>query len=119
MATQTKSQTTLRKGQTVRRLQEISMELLCQLDLNPLLESIARGVVEFLNADSGGIYRYDPTKNELRPMVPVKQPKEALYAIRPGEGMAGRVMETGKAMKLDNYDEWVGRTPKQRKGTVG
>ena len=119
MATQIKNQTNIRKGQSVRRLQEISMELLCQLDLNPLLESIARGVVEFLNADSGGIYRYDPTKNELRPMVPVKQPKEALYAVRSGEGMAGRVMETRKAMKLDNYDEWVGRTPKQRKGTVG
>lgn len=119
MATKIKNDSTIPKDQAVRRLQEISMELLSQLDLNPLLESIARGVVEFLNADSGGIYRYDALKNELRPIVPVKQPKEALYAIRPGEGMAGRVMESRKAMKLDNYDEWTGRTPKQRKGTVG
>jgi serine phosphatase RsbU (regulator of sigma subunit)/putative methionine-R-sulfoxide reductase with GAF domain len=119
MATLIKNGSPIPKGQAVRRLQEISMELLSQLDLNPLLESIARGVVEFLNADSGGIYRYDASKNELRPIVPVKQPKEALYAIRPGEGMAGRVMESRKAMKLDNYDEWTGRTPKQRKGTVG
>ena len=28
-------------------------------------------------------------------------------------------MLTGKAMKVDNYDQWSGRTPKQRKGTVG
>lgn len=119
METQIKTQTNLRKGQTVRRLQEISMELLCQLDLNPLLESIARSVVEFLNADSGGIYRYDSANKELRPVVPVKQPKEALYTVGPGEGMAGRVMETRKAMKLDNYDEWTGRTPKQRKGSIG
>ncbi len=119
MASQIMTLSNMNNGHTVRRLQKISMELLSQLDLNPLLESIARGVVEFLNADSGGIYRYDASKNELHPSVPIKQPKEALYAIRPGEGMAGRVMETRQAMKLDNYDEWTGRTPKQVKGTVG
>lgn len=119
MATRLEKQTGLRQQRTLRRLEEISFKLLGQLELNPLLESIARGVVEILSADSGGIYRYDPRRNELRPIIPVRQPKEALYAVRPGEGMAGRVMVSGKAMKLDNYDEWAGRTPKQRRGTVG
>lgn len=119
MATRLEKQSGLRQQRTLRRLQEISLKLLGQLELNPLLESIARGVVEILSADSGGIYRYDGARNELRPIIPVKQPKEALYAVRPGEGMAGRVMVTGKALKVDNYDEWAGRTPKQRKGTVG
>lgn len=119
MVTRVEKQTGLRQQRTLRRLQEISLELLGQLQLNPLLESIVKGVVEFLDADSGGIYRYDPQRNELRPAIPVKQPKEALYVMGPGEGMAGKVMVSGHAMKVDNYDQWTGRTPKQRKGTVG
>ena len=119
MATRLAKQSGFRQHRTLRRLQEISLKLLGQLELDPLLESIVKGVVEFLDADSGGIYRYDPQRNELRPVVPVKQPKEALYVIGPGEGMAGKVMVSGKAMKVDDYDQWTGRTPKQRKGTVG
>jgi sigma-B regulation protein RsbU (phosphoserine phosphatase) len=119
MATQLEKRSSQRQKQTLRRLQEISPKLLSQLELTPLLESIARGVVEIVSADSGGIYRYDQLRNELRPVVPIRQPKDALYVVRPGEGMAGRVMVTGKAMKVDNYDQWSGRTPKQRKGTVG
>lgn len=119
MDLQIMKQSGLRQQRTLRRLQEISLKLLGQLELNPLLEAIARGVVEIVAADSGGIYRYDAERNELRPVIPIKQPKEALYVIRPGEGMAGRVMVSGKPLKVDNYDKWSGRTPKQLKGTVG
>ncbi|HLD94363.1 MAG TPA: SpoIIE family protein phosphatase [Anaerolineales bacterium] len=119
MAARLETLSVARQHRTLRRLEEISFKLLSQLELNPLLQSIAREVVEVLSADSGGIYRYDAQRKELRPVIPVKQPKDALYAVKPGEGMAGRVMVTGKAMKVDNYDLWSGRTPKQRKGTVG
>lgn len=119
MDEQSMKQSELRQQRTLRRLQEISLKLLGQLELDPLLETIARGVIEILAADSGGIYRYDPESNELRPVIPVRQPKDALYNVRPGEGMAGRVMLTGKPLKVDNYDKWSGRTPKQPKGTVG
>jgi sigma-B regulation protein RsbU (phosphoserine phosphatase) len=109
----------LRQQATLSRLLEISMKLLGHLELDPLLQSIAAGVTEILNGDSGGIYRYDAESGELRPVFPVKQPKEALYTIKAGEGMAGKVIQTGQPMKVDNYDDWHGRTPQQRRGTVG
>lgn len=109
----------LRQHSTFRQLQELSSKLLGQLELNPLLESLVGGVVDFLNADSGGIYLYDPERGELDPVIHVRQPEEALYIVRPGEGMAGRVLQTRQPMKVDNYDEWPGRNPKQPPGIVG
>ncbi len=109
----------IRQQATLSRLLEISMQLLGHLELDPLLQSIAAGVTEILNGDSGGIYLYDAERGELRPVFPVKQPKEALYTIKPGEGLAGRVLQSGQPMKVDNYDEWQGRTAQQKRGTVG
>lgn len=103
----------------LRRMLEISIQLLGQLELQPLLQSIATGVIEILNANSGGIYIYDQSRQELVPVVPVMQPKEALYTLKPGEGLAGKVMQSGKPMRVDNYDEWEGRAAKQQRGTVG
>lgn len=114
-----KSADDLRLQSTFRQLQELSSQLLSQLELNPLLESLASGVVEFLNADSGGIYRYSPQRKELDPVIHIRQPIEAQYTVRPGEGLAGRVLQTRRSMKVDNYDEWPGRNPKQPKGIVG
>ncbi len=120
MAQKTKPQQPKNRQQTrFKRLQEISAKLLGQLELNPLLESLANGVVQFLDADSGGIYRYNTERGELDPTIHIRQPKEALYKVRPGEGMAGRVMQSGKSMKVDKYDEWAGRDPRQPRGSVG
>ena len=104
---------------TLSRLLEISIKLLGHLELDPLLQSIASGVTEILNGDRGGIYRFDAERGELQPVFPVKQPKEALYTIKPGEGLAGKVMQSGKPMRIDNYDIWEGRTAQQPRGTVG
>ncbi|MEX2162415.1 MAG: SpoIIE family protein phosphatase [Anaerolineales bacterium] len=109
----------LRRQSTFRQLQEFSNKLLSQLELKPLLESMASGVVEFLDADSGGIYLYDVQRGELDPVIHIRQPEEALYVVKPGEGMAGRVMQTRMPMKVDDYDQWPGRNPKQPRGIVG
>lgn len=104
---------------TLSRLLEISINLLAHLELDPLLQSIASGVTEILDGDRGGIYRFEAESGELRPVFPVKQPKEALYALKRGEGLAGKVMQSGQPMKIDNYDVWEGRTAQQPRGTVG
>ncbi|MGH2582797.1 MAG: hypothetical protein ACRDFQ_07865 [Anaerolineales bacterium] len=43
--------TTLRQQSMLRRLHDISIKLLGELELGPLVESIVTGVVEFLEAD--------------------------------------------------------------------
>ena len=43
----------------LRRLQEVSLRLLSQLEVEPCLECVVSGIVELLGADFGGIYRYD------------------------------------------------------------
>ncbi|MGH2581844.1 MAG: GAF domain-containing protein, partial [Anaerolineales bacterium] len=77
------------------------------------------GVVELLEADSGNVYRYERGKNELLPWVPINLPQEALIPIRPGEGVAGRVLLSGKPLKVDNYELWEGRSARWPSGISG
>jgi diguanylate cyclase (GGDEF)-like protein/PAS domain S-box-containing protein len=41
------------------------------------------------------------------------------YRLRVGDGLAGRVVATGQAMLLDDYDSWAGRSATWPKGLLG
>jgi phosphoserine phosphatase RsbU/P len=114
-----KENTHLRQQSTLRRLHDISIKLLGELELGPLVESITVGLVDLLQADTGNVYLYDPGKNELVPWIPLNLPREALYPMKPGEGAAGKVFLSGNALRLDNYDEWEGRSEKWPIGVTG
>src|SRR3989304_5812953 len=109
----------LRQQATLRRLQEVSLRLLSQLEVEPCLECVVSGIVELLGADFGGIYRYDAERQELRPWLPLNFPEDAKYAAKPGEGMSGKIVLSGRPMKVDDYDSWEGRSPNRPKGVFG
>lgn len=110
----------LRQQNALKRLQEMSVEILRQLELVPLLESILQGVVDLLEADSGNFYRYDAQRAELHLWVPVGFPEEvAGLVLRRGEGGAGKVLATGRPVKVDDYDSWEGRAPQWPRGVTG
>ena len=109
----------LRQQTALRRLQEVSLRLLSQLEVEPCLECVVSGIVELLGADFGGIYRYDAERQELRPWLPLNFPEDAKYAAKPGEGMSGKIVLSGRPMKVDDYDSWEGRSPNRAKGVFG
>ncbi|MFQ5944816.1 MAG: GAF domain-containing protein [Anaerolineae bacterium] len=104
----------------LQRLQEITVKLLGQLELDPLLESILSGVVELLDADHGHLYRYDAESDALRTWIPLRLPAgiEEVVLGR-GEGAAGTVLETDRPVRVDDYDSWDRRSPMIPRGGSG
>jgi DNA-binding CsgD family transcriptional regulator/putative methionine-R-sulfoxide reductase with GAF domain len=78
-----------------------------------LLTSILTWAVEILGVDTGEIYLYDALEQALTLRVACGQMVEMHLGIslKPGEGLAGKVFESGAATVVDDYRLWEGRSP--------
>jgi GAF domain-containing protein len=103
-------------GETKRRLEEMtalyqtSLDITTQLAMPELLKSIVERAVTLLWAEAGGIFLYDQEREELRWVVGYGYAEEYVgITLRPGEGMAGRVFQTGEPLIVEDYRTWEGR----------
>lgn len=104
----------------LKRLQEISIKLLGELDLHELLQMILSGVIELLGAHYGQIYQYVPETDRLSSWVPLRTPHGVVdVELERGEGVAGKVLETGRPMNIADHDSWEGRSPGIEEGLAG
>ncbi len=91
-------------------LRQVGLELTAQLDINALLHSIVTRAVELLRGTMGGLDLYQPDQDLLDfavytgiESVPDKT------TLRRGEGLAGKVWETGEPLIVNDYHQWEGR----------
>jgi GAF domain-containing protein/anti-sigma regulatory factor (Ser/Thr protein kinase) len=103
-------------GETSRRLEEmtalyqISLDIIAQLEMPELLESIVERAVTLLQAEGGGIYLYDPEREGLKLDIGCGPDEKFVgTTLKPGEGMAGKVFQTGEPLIVDDYRTWEGR----------
>jgi PAS domain S-box-containing protein len=88
-------------------LRQVSLELASQLDPDALLRSIVSRAVELLGGTIGGLHLYHPERKALELAVVTGIESSAPRPLlQPGEGLAGRVWETGKAISIDDYKCW-------------
>ncbi len=93
-------------------LHDISLEITARLEMPELLKSIMERAVGLLRADAGGVYLYDREREELRLIVGYNYTEKYTGVIlKPGEGMAGKVFQTGEPFIVDDYRIWEGRAP--------
>lgn len=86
---------------------------------NPLgiLRTILRRAAKLIDTDSGYIYLQNADKSALEVQVGIGVFKEYVgHTIRPGEGIAGKVWQTGTYLTVEDYDTWTGRQKKFSKG---
>ncbi len=91
-------------------LREGRLELTTQLDLDTLLHSIASRAFTLLGGTLGTVYLYRPEQDVLELSVAAghNQPPTGIVLHR-GEGLAGKVLETGEPLIVDDYRHWEGR----------
>ncbi len=103
----------LRQNQDLAAVNLISKTLSSSIDLEKVLQSTLAQVLQIMNIETGWVYLLDGKKNVLRLAYSYGIPDEVAQAIRElgmGEGIAGRVMEKGEPIIIENAskDERIG-----------
>jgi len=99
-----------RQNQQLEALREISLELTAQQDLNTLLKSLVQHALDMVRADGGGFYLYEPEHDYLVRVVSLGEHSLPIgLIVRRGEGLSGRVLESGEPMMITDYRHWEGR----------
>ncbi len=103
----------MRKYSTTEEVRHLILnEMITQPTMSAILQTIVAWAVELLQADEGTIFLWDQEREELVQSTGYHFSEEYLdygITIKPGEGIAGRVIQSGQPMIVDNYLAWEGR----------
>jgi GAF domain-containing protein len=104
---------TQRRLEEMVALHETSLDITSEMELQEVLQAIVDRASKLLRAKGGGIYLYDPNRDELVLAVSTVPCKGYTgMTLKLGEGLGGKVALTGEPMVVDNYSKWEGRSPK-------
>ena len=98
----------------------MTLGLITRLDHRELLEAIITRAAQLLDAPHGFVYLLEPGASEMECKVGVGALTQLVGSSRkPGEGVAGKVWQTGEPLVVDDYDHWPGRVERFPPGVVG
>jgi PAS domain S-box-containing protein len=99
-----------RRTNQLEALRQLGLEIAAQLDLDTLLHSIVSRAMQLLDSSSGGLYLYRPEQDMLQWVVAIGPDLVPPgIVLRRGEGLSGKVWETGEPLIVDDYGRWEGR----------
>jgi PAS domain S-box-containing protein len=108
------------RSQELSRLYDTALEVASRLDLAQLLPTIVERAALLLRAAGCGMYLYQPASDSLEQVVACGRSQEFLgHTLQRGEGISGRVLESGEPMTVDDYHHWAGRSPLFERQDVG
>jgi len=101
----------VKKNEYMEALHETALGMFSRLELSQVLESIIVRASNSTRIPDGFLHIYDSKQNILEikaacgKYLPLKGIKFAV-----GEGISGKVWETGEALVIDDYQNWLGKT---------
>jgi len=99
-----------RRTAQLEALRQVGLELTAELDLDVLLHSIVSRAAELLGGTSGGLYLYWADRDVLEWIVAVGPDVAPIGTlIHRGEGLPGRVWETGESLIVDDCQRCEGQ----------
>jgi len=99
-----------RQNEYLAALQETTLGLISRLELTELLEHVLQRSAALVGTEHGYIYLIEPDGMEMQIRVGIGWPSEVVGSrIKPGEGLGGKVWETGQPLVVDDYRVWPGR----------
>jgi two-component sensor histidine kinase len=103
------------RADTLEALHETALELATSKALPELLRAIADRASHLLGAKGAAIFLYRPAEDALEPVFwhNLASPPSTATFVRKGEGVCGRVLESGQPMIVNDYDNWEGRLPQR------
>ncbi len=102
----------LRRADELAALRETSLNINAQGDLQSLLQAIIRRAAEMLGARMGALYLMQPDGQTLLLAVSHNLPENLVgIQLRLGEGLSGRIAQSGQPLIVGDYMRWAGRAP--------
>ena len=100
-----------RSNRILTALQDATLPLIKQTELSEVLQEILKQATELFDTTDGYIYLVKPDESEIVMGMGSGPSKAYIGArLRIGEGLAGRVWETGKPVNVRDYTVWSGRS---------
>ena len=87
----------------ISSLQQIARRILSAAELDEVLFSITRETTRLLNADIGGVFLREDDELVMRSCVGNETLDIDRLRMKRGQGLAGRVFDTGRPCKVDDY----------------
>jgi putative nucleotidyltransferase with HDIG domain/PAS domain S-box-containing protein len=93
-------------------LQETSRDILRHRDRDEALRSLLRRSMELVTAPHGSLWMVASDGMTIVPFLNVGYQAPRVWSqTRPGEGLAGKVWQTGQALVVNDYPRWPYRLP--------
>lgn len=99
-----------RRAEAMAALYETSLDINSQPDLSTLFYAIVKRAAKLIDAQIGGLYLMRPDNRSLELVVSYNLPKDYTgVVLQLGEGLSGKIAQTGQPMLSDDYSIWAGR----------
>jgi signal transduction histidine kinase len=91
-------------------LHETSLDMISKLDKDMLLQGMVLRGLRLFNAQSGALYLYDQDNDLIYQVAGHNTWQDWIgLALRPGEGVIGQVVLTGKPLLVNDYEQWANK----------
>ena len=98
------------RGEEMTSLYQMAIDVTSQLDLEHLLQALIRRMTEVLGGSSGGFYLCRPSRDDLKLVVTYNMEGSLVGTVlKRGEGLSGRVLDSGETTSVEDYRRWDGR----------
>lgn len=98
---------TKRRADEMTALYHTAIEISGTVHLPDLLWSICDRATKLIGVDKGGLYLYDETNQELELVVSYNLGRDFTGTrLKLGEGVSGRVVQTGEPLIVNDYSQW-------------
>ncbi len=106
----------IRQNEELTTLHDTALGIINRLDPESLLETLVNKASELIDTPHAYLYLIEPADEHIaEPHLVVRTGTGFFhtnlgYSLRRGEGIAGRVWETGEVLATDDYHLWAGRS---------
>lgn len=100
-----------RQNEYLAALHETTLGLMNRLELMAVLENILARATQLLGTPHGYIYLAEPGETEIHNRVGSGVFASLRRSVRAGEGLTGRVWQTGQPVVVNDYETWPERLP--------
>ena len=109
-----------RQNEYLTALHNTTLGLIARRELTDLIETLIKRAAQLLGTTDGLFYLAEPGTDQLELKVGIGNFVQHIgVRLASGEGLCGKVWETGQPMVIEDYSTWPGQTEKMRHGGFG